>query len=279
MQIENIPGAPAALVIRSQAAEQKLWVFHYLDQPDGRKQDAWHRYEFHASSGVLLGMASTPTGLVLLWYRVIQGSPQKYYIVADRLPQAVGSSVNPWLDSQRFYNGLSGGDVQLGDAAYAVAFNKDSERYLIGSPYGGDEYNELLAAYPTQLGFLKGGLTFDSSVTLTNPYSRDGQGKAILSGRTVVARIQPLLTDSAGFKAFVTNGTTTEYSFNGRVLGSLLNTIGQVPVSSGTYTVAVGRETREYRLRLQSHDWKPFTISGIEWIGQAYNRTPRASQS
>ena len=158
---------------------------------------------------------------------------------------------------------------------WSCAFDATTDRFLIGGDL--DENATLVADYPEAAATLQTGLEYDSYVIPTNPYQKDGQGKAILSGRTVITRLLLSLRRTAGMIASViAGGTTTEYKFNGRVLGNLLNTIGTVPVADAQHTVSVGREGREYSVKLAAQKWYPFTIVGIEFTGQAFNRTPRA---
>jgi hypothetical protein len=47
------------------------------------------------------------------------------------------------------------------------------------------------------------------------------------------------------------------------------------PFVHASATVPVGRETREYRLTLQSYLWAPLTFKNIEWAGQFLYRARR----
>jgi hypothetical protein len=47
------------------------------------------------------------------------------------------------------------------------------------------------------------------------------------------------------------------------------------PFEHANATIPVGRETREYRLTLQSYLWAPLTLKAIEWMGQLLYRSRR----
>lgn len=275
-QIEVVPGAPSQLLVRSRSAINEVFVFSYLDQPDGRKQDAWSRWVFDPLLGSLMGMFNTPDGVLLFWLRH-NAALGVTAIVCDLLPMSADEGTLPYLDSNRpWAEVVAGGEgVSVDDEVWAGAFKRPSDRYLIGGTF--DEVPDLLTQYPTEVAHMWAGVPFTSSVSPTNPYLRDGQGLAILSGRTVISKLTLNMRDSSGMRAVLTaSGREDVFSFNARVLGSLTNLIGIVPITSGTHTVAIGREVREYSLRLESLKWYPFTLVGIEWTGQAFNRTPRA---
>lgn len=273
-QIEQAPGVPATIMVRSNGQDRKLGVFHYIDQPDGRKQDAWGTWEWDAACGTLMGIQTVTDGVVMMWLRQ---SGANWYLVADRLPLRAGLNTSPYFDSNRAYSLVGSTEVAGNTAAWDVAYDSGSIRFLLGTNL--PDVADLTTAYPTETARLRVGTPFTSSVTLTNPYQRDGAGKAILSGRTVITRLLCSLKQTSGMLATITSGNASQdYSFNGRVLGNLLDRIGRVPISDESHSISVGRETREYTCRIASKLWYPITLVGIEWIGQAYNRTPRASQ-
>lgn len=271
-----IAGSPARLVLRSRAQQRNLYVFTYLDQPDGRKQDAWDRWEYGAECGVLLGISPIPDGMIMIWART---SKNKMWIVADYQSFSTQLSSSAYMDSIRTFTEVDflGSPISYTSTGWVAAYNDQSIRYLIG-----DDLNKSVAMnaqYPTETLKFEVGVPFESAVTLTNPYQRDGAGKAILSGRTIITRLLCSLKQTSGMVATIISGNATQvYNFNGRILGNPLNRIGRVPVSDDAHSVSIGRETREYIAKLASKVWYPFTLIGVEWVGQAYNRTPRAQQ-
>jgi hypothetical protein len=47
------------------------------------------------------------------------------------------------------------------------------------------------------------------------------------------------------------------------------------PYDHASASIPIGRETREYRLTLESYLWAPLTIKSVEWIGQLFYRARR----
>ena len=159
--------------------------------------------------------------------------------------------------------------------AWIAALDASTERFLIGVPFS--QRAQLAAQYPSATANATVGLSFPSYVELTNPFVRDSGQQAILEGRLVISRLDLNLKNSGGLTATVIHGgVSTDYTFNSRVVGNLLNAVGRVPIMSGSHLVPIGRETREYKVRLSANKWFPFTVVGISWVGQSFNRTPRA---
>jgi len=270
-QIEVVPGSPSLMLVRSLVAPRSVYVFSYLDQPDGRKQDAWSRWEFSASNGSLMGVQSTPEGVLLFWHRRSTLAGTSSQIVCDLLPLTPAAGDLPYFDSARPVTGaFSLPDPLLWDCA----FTKDSDRYLIGSALS--DYEALWAEYPSEADKLWAGIPFESYFIPTNPFVRDNNNFANLTGRTVITKYSVNMKDSGGFSSTITAGSFSRtITYNARVLGSILNLIGITPIETGIHTIPIGRETREFAVKIAALKWYPLQVVGIEWTGQAFNRTQR----
>jgi hypothetical protein len=275
-QMEVVPGAPSVLMVRSRASLNGLTTFTFLDTPDGRKQDAWSRWDFNPLCGTLLGCKNTPAGVLLFWLRA---NGATYNLVADLLPMSSDKSTLPYLDSMRTIGVTTAGtsDITLSaPAPWSLALDATSDRFLIGTDL--PNRADISTEFPAQYASAWVGLPFDSWIVPTNPFIRDSKGYAILSGRLTVTNLLLNFTNSAGSIITINSGNgDVVFSFNARILGDIANTIGTVPVSSAIHSVPVGRETRAYTMTIKSRKWFPFTISGIDWTGQSFNRTPRAN--
>lgn len=278
-QLEVASGAPSLLMVRSATAPREVAVFSFLDTPNGRKQDAWSKWRFNPACGNLLAIHNTPEGVLLFWLRPT--GVNNFMLAADLLPLSPATANLPFLDSARSLPAVSSGgqDVTLSSGSpWVVAFDRPSGRFLIGTPLQdrqqlADEYPAEWANQPT----LVVGLPFDSYVELTNPITRDKEEVAQLGGRLVITSLSLNFKNSSGCDVEVdSGGVTKKYSFNGRVLGDTLNSIGTVPVSSTVHTFSIGREANEHTVRIYARKWFPFTLVGIGWTGQSFNRTPRA---
>jgi hypothetical protein len=267
---------PAVLFIRTKGKRNSLYTFHYLDTPEGRKQDAWSRWDFATDAGTVIGMSQTQEGMLIFSMRASLGTT---FVVCDLAPLTSGLSSLPYLDSLRPYSsiGVSSGSIQLDNAAgFAgcfAAFDDTSEWRLLGGQLA--TAPTLQSTYPLATG-LWAGFAYDAAFTPTNPFQRDRQDKAITTGRMVVTSLLASIHESSGFSAtLVTKAGTQVIDYNGRRLGDPNNRIGREVVSDIQQTVPIGREVREYTVTLKSRRWLPFTLIALEYVGQFFNRTQR----
>lgn len=264
-------GSPSHLIIRADGAPQSCYVFTYLDKQDGRKLDAWSRWDFAQELGYLIGVSTVPAGILTFWLRRRPGALSTF-VVADLVPLKTGLSSLPYLDSNRPWAALASGSLGTGSTgAWAAAYGASTRRF-IGAPLA--TAGALVASYGSTN--LYAGALQEAYFIPTNPYMRDNKDKAILSGRLTVTKFTLAYKDSVGLKWAVTaNGLTNEVEFTGRVLGDPSNIVGTEPVSSGQITLPVGRETRQYSIKVSARDWHPFTVTALEYTGQFFNRVQR----
>lgn len=267
-------GSPSIVFLRTTGARNSVYTFAYLDKPDGRKMDAWSRWDFNPALGATMGQSSTTDGLVLFTLRV---SGSAVYVVADFCPTTTGLAATPYLDSQRPYSVVAGGTTSLllsSGPSWVAAYNSTSARRFTGVPL--PDVADLLAAFPGEPGMVVGAEN-SASVEPTNPYLRDKNDQAILSGRLTITKLLAAYRQSTGLSwaLYYRNQLVNNGSFNGRVLGDPNNLIGYEPISDGQYSLPVGKETRDYRIVLSARKWYPFTLTALEWVGQYFNRTYR----
>ena len=267
-------GAPSLLFVRTSGSPHSLYTFAYLDKPDGRKMDSWSRWDFNEALGHVMGMSPVTDGLLAFTLRVGAGG---IYAVADNCPITTGLSLKPYLDSNRPWSVVGAGTGSLtpaGTNAWAAAFDSTSARRFTGT--GLPNVATLQANYPGEPGLTVGAVQ-EAYVEPTKPYMRDGKDKAILSGRLTVTKKIVAFRQTIGMVWTLTyrDQVVSEVEFNGRILGAPNNLIGIEPISDGQVNIPIGRETRQYKLRIAARRWYPFTLTAIEWTGQFFNRVQR----
>lgn len=272
VELEHVPGTPSILIARSRIAPRSLYVFHYLDAQDGRKQEAWHTWNFAPAFGALLGVVSTARGLVVI---SVRNSASGNYLFSDLLPTKPIANGGFYLDSHRsIVTGLPESTPET-PGAYSLAFDSTTPRYLMGGPLSTSSYWQT--TYPTEYPSMRHGFAFTSSFTPTNPYPKDSKGVSITTGRSVVTALKVSTVDSAGmvWTLASANGSVV-HTDNGRVVSGLGDLVGTIPVGDRIISAPVGREVREYTLTLAALDWRPLTVTSISYVGQSFNRTPSA---
>lgn len=247
--------------------------------------DAWSRWDFSSELGYILGMASTNEGLLTFSLRRKLGGGE-VYIVADLCPLETTLGTRPYLDSQisadaEFVASRGVGQYSQQEVLAVWGALPDDWAYALSGPaynFIGSRLNKLdappLPAVGDSVPVI--GTINHAYVIPTNPYMRDNKDKAILSGRLTVTKMTVAYRDTGGIRWAVTsNGVTNEVEFSGRILGSPDNIIGREPISTGQHNIPIGRETRQFNLRIAARDWHPFTLTAIEYTGQFFNRVQR----
>lgn len=270
---------PTHLFVRTAGARNSIFCFTYLDDPQGRVQDAWHRFDFDAGLGPVVGMSPTPDGLLM--FRLQSGlkadaSGNETWIVADLCPMTTGLSIYPYLDSLRPWadvEGSTGSVFPTRQGNWKIAFDGSSPYRFVGGALG--TADDLLADFPSATGPMVGMLQ-PAYVTPTNPFIKDRNSNAVTTGRLVITSLRATFADTSGYVSELTaNQQTISHRYNGRVLGDINNIVGTEPVTDTLQSFPIGRETREYTLTLRARDWMPFTLTALEWVGQFFNRPQR----
>jgi hypothetical protein len=271
---------PTHIFARTQGSRNSIYCFSYLDKEgQGRVQDAWGRWDFNEDLGPIIGMSRTPEGLLV--YRLQSGvkydaSGSDVWVVADLCPLTTGLALYPYLDSIRPLATVEASTgathpTTLGD--WYTAFDSTSEFQFIGDTLANSA--ALVTEFPAATGPQVGALQPCYFIP-TNPFVKDKNDKAITSGRLVITSILASLKDSSGFTTQIdANEGSVVHEYNGRTMGDINNLIGREPVTDTLQSIPIGRETREYTIKLLARKWFPFTLTTLEWIGQFYNRTQR----
>lgn len=266
--------SPSYLFVRCSGNRNAVFTFFYVDTPQGRKLDSWSRWDFDPALGLVIGFTPVPDGVNVYFLR--EGH-DGVYIVCDRCVLTTGLSGRPYLDSLRTIGTVNAGtgSVRLTTPGpWFAAYNDSSSKRFIGSALSG--VAALQTANPSGTG-LYVGANQQCYFEPTNPFMRDGKDKVILSGILTVTNMTVAMSKSSGFVAdVIVNGEVVDsLSFNGRVVGDTNNLVGVEHVGTDKKVIPIGRETNQYTMRLSARTWLPFTVTGLEWSGQFFNRTQR----
>ena len=284
VELASATGSPSHLFMRTSGSRNSIYVFSYLDKVDGRKLDSWSRWDFNPILGITLGFSVVTDGIIVFFLRSV--GTTTLYVAADFIPTSTLLSTKPYLDSQRPWADVDAGTgfiTSTSGAEYAAAFDATSSRFLVGT--GLPLVAALRTAYPSEPGLTVGALQ-EASFTPTNPFMRDGKGKAISSGRLTITKKIITFSQSVGF-TWLLKHTGTPWSapgdtvgestgeFRGRLTNGLSTLVGVEPITSGQYSIPIGRETRQYELTIKARQWFPLTVTALEWVGQFFNRVQR----
>lgn len=280
--------SPDMLLLRSSNSYSSIYAYRYLDAPGSAGQqrifDSWSRWDFAAGLGDLIGMSDNHGLVNLYWSRqgLDAAGQARTWLVVDKLSLLPNLDKKPYLDSARKYSAVVAGASTRPwhtQAGISTAWDNTQAAYLQGTDLLTDVPG-LIADFPgNNTAALWSGMPFDSRVTLTNPYRRDRDGVALVSGRLTITRLDVSYRDTAALNADVVTKFSVyqaldmrgrSLEFKGRILGAGEDLVGIQPVVRGSIPVMIGRETREYAVELYSYKWMPTTITAIEWTGQAF---------
>lgn len=256
---------PDLLMMRLTGLPNGLAVFQYLDTDQGRRQDAWYKWEFNQALGNLIGVVAADSGPMLFFVG-------NEYIAAHTLPLAGGASDRPYLDGMEKVTSIGTLNwheenvLAYGEAGAASWFGIEYEDRSQAA-----SLRDRSSWAPLWFGYKMG-----SEFSPTNPYPLDQNNQPITTGRATISSFRLSFKNSTGFTAVVDSYNEQEQRyFNGRILGLSGNTIGLIPVTTGEYVVRVGREVRKFSMTVKANKWYPLTITAIEWVGQFFNNVRR----
>jgi hypothetical protein len=270
----TVASKPLTLLCRTTDKRDSVYAFQYIDSSQGRRQDAWYRWEFNAALGNVVGISNRNAELLIYFLREDGG---RMWLVADKADMNGGLSTTPYFDSARKYSTIGAPGHTLATipaSPWNVAFDNTTVYFLQGR-HDASDAAKLLTSFPTAPADARWvGCEFDSYFIPTNPKIKDKNDNAVTTGVITVSVVGVVVKDSSGLEYTVTSSRGEEtYALNGRVLGDTL--VGRVPITTGAYTLNVYSDATKYTLKIQANEWRPLTVSSMNWTGQIFNRTVR----
>lgn len=274
---------PPTLFVRTDGYDSGCYVYSYLDSPGSqeRQWDSWGRWEFSSALGVLIGVS--PYQQRIIQFHIMPNratGANAMVMVACELTMDTKDRTAPFFDCQQTADALGSPiNGQLGawnttsmwGDAYA-AIGSSQPEFLLASKLS--QWGAFQAQYPSiALSKFVTGFDFDSHVTLTSPYVRDNNDKAVVNGRLTVSKYTVSLTDTSGATVTVDDVTGDGKqigAYNARLVGLSNNLIGRVPITTSTFSVPVGRANTEHKVTFHAVPGLPMTLSAIEWVGQFF---------
>lgn len=103
------------------------------------------------------------------------------------------------------------------------------------------------------------------------------ENEPITTGRLQLRNIAVVYYDTGYFEAWVSpkNRDPFKKQFTGRVIGSINNTIGSVPLEFGTFRVPILAKSDQVQIELRSSSYLPCAFQSAEWEGHYTLRSRR----
>ena len=167
-----------------------------------------------------------------------------------------------------------------------IAGNSDThppgyETTIVGSPTSYNANTIILEGDTTSDTFMFG-LAVDKTYQLSElsvKATGDGNAKVpIAEGRLQLQRIKFVFADSGYFKWSVVQqgrAETKEYIYTGRAAGSTENTVNELPIESGVFSVPVHSRNYRVSITMTSSSPMPFRLLSADWTGMFHARGKR----
>lgn len=280
---------PDMLLVRSTKDYNSIVTFRYLDRGAERLLDSWSRWEYPTALGPVIGMSSYEDQIIL-FHHYTNTKLGKVFIVATSQSLLTQVDDKPYLDCMQRADLMAAEPFANSQDLCVAVDDTNTKAYLQGErnalsptiiPNSGDTYHVGVAKLREDYPMLANsscwyGFEFSAFVELTSPYRRDQNGVAVTTGRLTISRVDLSYRDTAGLIARVRTerGEKVAVDFNGRLLGSASSAY-PYNLATSSIPVFVGRESREYQLGIHAQDWRPFTLTTVEWTGQYFYNARR----
>lgn len=266
--------SPWHVIIRTTGLKNGVYVYTYLDSVGNgqRMFDSWSRWEWDVKLGYCIGTSKHKGNINIYTIRVTSTGS---FVVCDQFSMDTAVTPTPYVDSSTPLGVVPNWRTPQFDDYAAVGYNEGHDYYMLGTEY--TKLDKYIPDWRADLNHLTVGIQYPSYVTLTSPYIRDKDDKPILGGRLTVSSVDVAVAETGALDAFVElpDREAVTPGFDGRLLTRRGNLAGRSPVVDRTIKVPVYKEIRDYKLRLEARDWLPLTITGVEWVGQLFNRVRR----
>jgi hypothetical protein len=222
-----------------------------------------------------------------------EGSEVYQYSHKTQGTEKVHSAWNTWTFKQDVL------DIEIeGSVAYMVThldgkyycevmnLSEDSLRDNLGVPVFLDQRQEIPTESTTPEGMsevvYKGrkfvGYPYVQRTILTQIYLRDGNNRTVQTGRLQLRRLTLNFDETTSFDVKVKQEAREERvtHYEGRVLGSVTQRIGRIPVDSGTLTVPLFGRAKGMVVEIFNDSPFDCRIQSGEWEGLYHNRARRS---
>lgn len=266
--------SPWHVIVRTTGLKNGIYLYSYLDSAGNSQRmfDSWSRWEWDVKLGACIGVSKYDGNINVYTIRVVG---DRAFVVCDLFSTDTAVTRVPYVDSwvtlgvnPEWYS------PQFDDYA-AVGYNEGRDYYMLGTEY--TKLDKYIPDWQDDASNMTLGIQYPAYVTLTSPYLRDKEDKPILGGRLTVSSVDVTVADTGALDAFIElpDREAVTPGFDGRLLTRKGNLAGRSPMVNRTVKIPVYKEIRDYKLRLEARDWLPLTITGVEWVGQLFNRVKR----
>lgn len=243
-RMDMLVGTPqGVLLLKPVGTTKTVYVYQFIDSAEARVQSAWSRWEF---GGNILN-AEFREGNLHTLVSFSEGSVERltHHLDVDAEAEDLGIPIK--LDSRKRHGATKPTNLREGEIAirrHGVWFSGFTymQRHVLSTLYF---WNQALQ-------------------------------QAVTNGRLQIRRIKFLYRDTTEFNVLVNRrgeGRSSVRTFRGRVIGSMNNILGKVPVESGQFTVPVLSRNTDVTLTIENNGPHDARFLSAEWDGFYNTRT------
>lgn len=243
-RMDILVGTPqGVLLLKPVGTTKTVYVYQFIDSAEARVQSAWTRWEF---AGNVLN-AEFREGNLHTLVSFSEGSVERltHHLDVDAEAEALGIPLK--LDSRKRHGAEKPTNLREGEIAIR------------------------------RQGVWFSGFTYMQRHVLSTLYFwNQSLQQAVTNGRLQIRRIKFLYRDTTEFNVIVNRrgeGRSSVRSFRGRVIGSMNNILGKVPVESGQFTVPVLSRNTDVTLTIENNGPHDARFLSAEWDGFYNTRT------
>lgn len=281
--IRVIAASPSAetLILKGSESAPNLYVYKFYENNGRKVQSAWGRWEFNAV-GSIVGIGFLDNYLYVVW----KNSTQVWFeriLLGPTIPQSL--LLDHYVPQSKLasftYNATTNKTTLVLTTGLSGTYRWFRTDDGTGAEYTATRVNDTTYTINGNVTShqLVGGLDYEWLYRFSTQYLREetSDGEAsIQDGRLQLRYFSVIYTDSSYFEAHVTptNGATSVYTFNGRVLSDPDNVTDIIPRDTGEFKFPIFAENEEVTIEIKSSEPYRASLGAVEWI--AYYR-PRAT--
>lgn len=273
------------LVVSTDGAANKLYVYNWLWLGDEKVQSAWHEWEWDEdeqirymefSSNFLYILIERPEGVYL--ESIDLGDPDSIGLLhpvrLDRQSVITATKVDDYFE---WTDPLPDDDESVLEFVKTTGcYDSDKGTTVTFERIGGKirTYDDLSDSTSCSL---IAGRKYTSTYIPTPPVVKDYKDRVIGIDKLMMSRLFINYERTGHITVEITDrlDVTRSYSFNGRFFGAPNNKVGFAPLIDGQYQVPVMQKADRITITLKTDSHLPFQLRDIEWSGQFNQRGRR----
>jgi hypothetical protein len=268
------------LLVQGDTDPTKLYTYQYIWSDSAKVQSAWSTWKFWCN-------------VTQMWFDDAQvycilNANGYYFLHRLSLDQtdSEGLGFPVYMDSRFDVTGVA--------FAFAVPYDILTGQQLtvvqgVGCPNPGATVDVVSSTYQPGVGYvyvlrdsMQGGniivgIPFESRYIPSPPAIKDQDGAPILNAKFRISKYIVYLSKTGKCTAQLLpkwGGPSQQIRFEGRILGTLFNNVGKVPIVDETFIVPFREEPELCDMLISESGPYPMTLLDIEWAGQ-YNKKGR----